>query len=196
MSDRSSRNGNPFRGAPFGAGQKVTSLRDLPPAIEPSRDLWPQIEQRLAPAAQPRAAWVPTLRPRHLATAAALVAAVAVGVLIGRGLLPGRPRGNVASTASNTQMLPAAFVRDPRYLRERAQLLQSLNARLAALPPDSRKKVLASLATIHQSMREIQTALGREPGNALLQEMLVDTYQDEMRVLTTVQEASTPSGEI
>jgi len=197
MSDLGSRNGSPFNGAPSSAGaSKVTSLRDLPPAIEPPRDLWPQIEQRLGPAVKPRAPWVPVLRARYLATAAALVAAVAVGVLIGRGLLPARPGGDLASTTSNTQMLPAAFVRDPRYLRERAQLLQSLNARLAALPPDSRQKVLASLATIHQSMREIQAALGREPGNALLQEMLVDTYQDEMRVLTTVQEASSPSGEI
>ncbi len=176
---------------------KVKSLRDLPLEVAPARDLWPGIEQRLAPEARPRALRrLPVPNARYLATAAALVAAVAVGILIGRGLLPGVREGSSASTAASSQMLPAAFVRDPRYLRERTQLLDSLNAHLAALPPQTRQKVLASLATIHQSMREIQAALGREPGNALLQEMLVDTYQDEMRVLTTVQEASAGGGEI
>ena len=44
-------------------------------------------------------------------------------------------------------------------------------------------------------MQQIQQALGREPTNALLQELLIDTYQDEMRVLTAVQEEGTGSGE-
>jgi hypothetical protein len=206
MSDRGPRNGSPFNGTssrtsppgttPKSGSSKVTSLSDLPLEIAPARDLWPQIEQRLTSEGRPRAAWpLPLPHARYFAAAAALVAAVAVGILIGRGLIPGH-EGSVATPASTTQMLPAAFIKDPRYLRERAQLLQSLNARIASLPPQSRQKVLASLATIHQSMREIQAALGREPGNALLQELLVDTYQDEMRVLTTVQEASVGRGEI
>jgi hypothetical protein len=183
---------------PKAGSSKVTSLRDLPREIAPPRDLWPELEQRLTQAARPRAGLrFPLPRARHLAAAAALVAAVAVGVLIGRGqLMPTRGGTGAGSSAITPQMLPATFIRDPRYLRERAELLQSLNARLAALPPQSRQKVLASLATIHQSMRDIQAALGREPGNALLQELLVDTYQDEMHVLTTVQEASVGGGEI
>jgi len=32
----------------------------------------------------------------------------------------------------------------------------------------------------------MENALGKDPGNALLQELLVNTYQDEMRVLTDV----------
>jgi hypothetical protein len=176
--------------------RRVKSLRDLPLDIAPSRDLWPQIEAHLTATSVKRRPLSPfrAMRAQHLAVAAALVAAIAVGIFIGRGTLPGGREANRTPAASPSQMLPAAFIKDPRYLRERAQLMQSLNARLAALPPQSRQKVLQSLATIHQSMREIQAALGREPGNALLQEMLVDTYQDEMRVLTTVQEAG--SGEI
>ena len=185
--------------------QKVSSLRDLPLDIAPTRDLWPELEARIADAstrtgaetgARRRRSWaMPSVRPQYFAIAAALVMAVAIGIFIGRGLLSrGGPAGSAVGGATGPQALPALFVKDPRYLRERAQLLQSLNARLAALPPQSRQKVLASLATIHQSMRDIQAALGREPGNALLQELLVDTYQDEMRVLATVQEAGT--GEI
>ena len=88
-----------------------------------------------------------------------------------------------------------AYITDPRYLRERAALLRSLNSRLAKLPPPTRQKVLQSLATIHQSMQQIQQALGREPGNALLQELLIDTYQNEMQLLSTVQETSNGSGD-
>jgi len=66
---------------------------------------------------------------------------------------------------------------------------------LKSLPPQTRQQVLASLATIHRSMQQIQQALGQEPANALLQELLIDTYQDEMRVLTAVQEEGTGGGE-
>jgi hypothetical protein len=202
MSDRESRNGTPGalnRATASQAGApKVTSLGDLPREITPPRDLWPEIEARLGGTrtGTTRLWALPSVRPQYFAIAAALVIAVGVGILIGRGLLPGGRGASVISNAPSPQALPALFIKDPRYLRERAQLLQSLNARLAALPPQSRQKVLASLATIHQSMRDIQAALGREPGNALLQELLVDTYQDEMHVLATVQEASAGSGEI
>ena len=78
---------------------------------------------------------------------------------------------------------------DAKYTRERAALVRSLEAQLANLPPDSRAKVVSSLTTIQNSMRDLEAALGRDPSNALLQELLVNTYQDEMRVLTAVHEA-------
>ena len=74
-----------------------------------------------------------------------MVASVAVGVWIGRSLLPGSPArramtcsavpGNVAAAPDAPTALDAAYVSDPRYQRERAALLQTLQARLAALPP-------------------------------------------------------------
>ena len=81
------------------------------------------------------------------------------------------------------------YVADPRYTRERAELVKNLEARLAALPPESRAKVMASLKAINDSKRELETELGKDPSNALLQELLVNTCQDEMRVLTAVHEA-------
>jgi hypothetical protein len=58
------------------------------------------------------------------------------------------------------------------------------------MPPATRTKVMASLATIAHARSELEEALGRDPSNALLEELLVNTYQDEMRVLTDVREAS------
>ena len=191
-----------------GDERKVSSLRELSPAIEPARDLWPQIEARInqerrtapgAMAAQPRPVRARAVPLRWLA-AAAVVASVAVGVWIGRSLLPaarpgagvespmGASRGTLA-TADAPTALDVAYVSDPRYQRDRAALMQSLQARLAALPLPARAKVMASLAAIHRAKQDLENALGKDPGNALLQELLVNTYQDEMRVLTDVHEA-------
>jgi hypothetical protein len=180
--------------------RKVTSLRELPQDIQPARDLWPGIEARLAEEtrrsgsdAKPSDESARPYRLRLLA-AAAVVAALAVGVWIGRSTMPAG-KAEIGGTSASTSIgaseaLHAAFVMDPRYMRERAALVKSLEGQLDALPPQSRRKVIASLATIRSSMKEIETALGRDPGNALLQELLVNTYQDEMRVLTAVHEAT------
>ena len=190
------------------ARTRVRSLGELPQAIEPQRDLWPGIEARLdeIEAKAPLATAGQTIRRRNSArlrwlAAAAMIASVAVGVWIGRSLLPlaGAVPGvhSPASAASDVSAatgaptaLDAAYVADPRYERQRAELLRSLQTRLASLPPASRAKVMASLETIHQAKEDLERALGKDPGNALLQELLINTYQDEMRVLTDVREAS------
>jgi hypothetical protein len=186
--------------------RKVASLGELPRSIEPAHDLWPAIEAQLGDlpvgVAAPGARRV---RPgpgqvRWLA-AAAMLASVAVGVWIGRSLLPGTAAvGTAPVTAVNrpdaATLAPtafdAAYVSNPRYEKQRAELLRTLQARLAELPPPARAKVSASLASIEKAKADLEQALGHDPGNALLQEMLVNTYQDEMRVLTDVHEASDP----
>jgi hypothetical protein len=197
--------------------RKISSLRDLPLDIAPPRDLWQGIEARIA--AEPRAGQAGaagvgaeaqkrfgrTARLRILALAA-MIATLAVGIWIGRAVLPGpgaQPAGP-GMTASNhgpaTQqgaqtapepagLQPDYFV-DAKFNRQRAQLMKGLEARLAALPPGSREKVMHSLQAISDSKRELGAELGKDPSNALLQELLVNTYQDEMRVLTAVHEAA------
>jgi hypothetical protein len=201
-------------------GQKISSLRDLPRDIAPPRDLWQGIEARLAAegargvltndrtselkAAEESRRARRVVRMRVLA-AAAMVATLAVGIWIGRAVSPvtggAQPVGGVvASNGAGPRVndqgeaIPASLVMDPKYMRQRTQLLQSLQSQIAALPPDTRAKVMASLQTIHDSMRDLEAALGKDPSNALLQELLVNTYQDEMRVLTAVHEAG-PAGE-
>ncbi len=187
------------------ARRQVSSLGELPQSLEPGRDLWPQIEARLQQARRDGAADTRTAAPRRSVplrwlAAAAMVASVALGVWIGRALLPATAPAaataqhdsspGVAPWLTSPTALDAAYVSDPRYERQRAALLRSLQARLAALPPPSRDKVMASLAAIEKAKQDLEQALGKDPGNALLQELLVNTYQDEMRVLTDVPEAS------
>jgi hypothetical protein len=184
---------------PAGGPRRLGSIADLPESIMPPRDLWASIEATLREE-RPVKSYRPT--GLQITALAAVVAALAVGVWIGRTLLPTNQGVNAPATADNTsssqpnqpragqQAVPAAFVTDPRYLRQRAALLRSHEAELEKLPPETRAKVAASLATIRQSMKDIEAALGRDPSNALLQELLVNTYQDEMRVLTTVQSSA------
>jgi hypothetical protein len=146
--------------------------------------------------------------------AAAVIVSLAVGMWVGRSVLPTTQHvvaPGTDTTATITQpivppntgttttlpttidgaaALQAAYISDPKYRKQREALAKSLEAKLASLPPDSRAKVISSLATIHKSMQDLEAELGKDPSNALLQELLVNTYQDEMRVLTTVHEAS------
>jgi hypothetical protein len=184
---------------------KVATLRDLPRSIEPAQDLWPRIEAQLGEVATD-AAGGGAMSARHRGQAlrwlalAAMLASLAVGVWIGRSLLPGAGMGTAPVTAANRFTGPglaptafeAAYMSDPRYERQRAALVRTLQERLAALPPPARAKVSASLAAIEKAKKDLEQALGHDPGNALLQELLVNTYQDEMRVLTDVHEASDP----
>jgi hypothetical protein len=188
---------------------RITRLRELPQALEPRRDLWSGIEARIKAeqseaAAHPAATKSATTRTvaggwrrsspamRFLA-AAAMVAALAVGVWIGRSALPGgnaAPHSNPDSTAHiQPDMTHSPYMLDARYSRDRSALVKNLEAQLATLPPDTRNKVVNDLNIIRNSMRDLEAALGRDPSNALLQELLVNSYQDEMRVLTAVQEA-------
>jgi hypothetical protein len=185
---------------------KVTSLRDLPEAVQPPRDLWAGIEAQINAERQP-AKPVQSTATRRLAqrrwlAVAAMIGTLAVGVWIGRSIMPGvgptqpplavdKPNTAQPSATSNVAALvQAAYLSDPKFRETRDALVKSLAARLATLPPESRAKVVDSLATIHKSMQDLEAALGKDPTNALLQELLLNTYQDEMRVLTTVHEAS------
>jgi hypothetical protein len=176
-------------------GRKVASLRELPQSIAPTHDLWPAIESRLPQEAAPRQRRA--ARVRWLA-AAAMVACLAMGVWIGRSLLPGGPTPTAPVTAATLPPGPGlaltafdrTYVSDPRYERQRAALVHELQGRLAALPPPARAKVSASLTAIEKAKQDLERELGHDPGNALLQELLINTYQDEMRVLTDVHEAS------
>ena len=184
--------------------RKVAALRELPQSIEPPRDLWPRIEAQLEDRASDATRGAAMSRQRRgqalrWLAAAAMLASLAVGVWIGRGLMPNAGGGVGPPTAANPPTVPGlapttfdVTYSDPRYERQRAALVRALQERLAALPPAAQAKVSASLAAIEKAKKDIEQALGHDPSNALLQELLINTYQDEMRVLTDVHEASDP----
>jgi hypothetical protein len=176
-------------------------LSELPREAAPARDLWPAIADRLnressldaASAAQLTITGLPQRPPGRwsaratwwwhpkLAAAfifACLLAAAALGWILSRGPI------------SEGQTAVVQVTDASQYLKERPALMRSLNGQLASLPPASRRKVLDDFAVIERSIDDVRSALGRDPGNALLRALLVESYQDEEHLLLTVQDAS------
>jgi hypothetical protein len=54
------------------------------------------------------------------------------------------------------------------------------------LSPATRIEVETNLETIRAAIMEINLALAEEPGNALLQQLLVNAYHDELAVMSRV----------
>lgn len=177
---------------------KVRDLRELPQSIVPPRDLWERIEAAITAApvdSSPRTrfAWLWHHAAGFAAgLAAAAVAAVAIGLWVDRGVRPLPDPAPVPTAGVKIQ--PIAL--DAGYVAQREALMRDLAASLAVLPPDTRAQVEKSLGTLHRSIEELRAALGEDPSNLLLQELLVNAYQNEMRVLVTVQEASRAGQEI
>ena len=83
-----------------------------------------------------------------------------------------------------------SFTLGPKYEDARASLAGDLEERLEALPPETREVVTRNLGAIRQAVDEINTALEADPGNLLLQRLLMDAYHDELAVLANVRRLS------
>ena len=86
--------------------------------------------------------------------------------------------------------LPAAFgpagQLDPEYVAARGQLTQLLDQRIAALPTSARAKLEFNLGEMRRAADEINAALAEQPGDPLLEELLLKTYQDELAMLSNI----------
>lgn len=182
------------------------ALQGLPRAIEPPRDLWPAIAAELAARDEPR-----TLRryPWLLPAVAAMVL-VAASSLVTASLLGYRQQNaNIAarttqadpettSAGATASVTPAAFgpgyTLDNEYVAARSQLASTLQARIERMPPSARQKLEANLAEMHRAANEINAALAQQPGDPLLEELLLSTYQDELAVLANVNQLTSYPG--
>jgi hypothetical protein len=173
--------------------RRVNRIDELAQDLPPPRDLWPAISaaietDRVVSAVTHtntrRSRWMPA------AGMAAAVALVTLGVFIGRIFAPATTvtMVNTPLVQGAADLMPAAL-RDADYRKQRDALLVEVDNRLKTMPAAEREKVGASLATLRRSIGEIEAALGRDPANALLQELLVSSCQEEMRALTAVRDA-------
>jgi hypothetical protein len=169
----------------------VNRLDELARDVPPARDLWPAISAAIEADKAANATTAQGARRygwRPAAAMAAAVALVTVGVYIGRAISP--PAGPaIAANPQSGGVVHTALERDANYRKQRDTLMSEVQKRLQAMPAAEREKVSASLNTLRRSITEIEAALGRDPANALLQELLVSSCQEEMRALTAVREA-------
>ena len=165
-------------------------LQALPVEIAPPRDLWPAIAAELEPHVAPaRRSWL-------WQAAAAAVLVVASSVVTSVWLRPQtHPVAQVSPPPpANVTMTPAArraafgpsHALDAEYIAARGQLARMLDERIGRLPPSAREKVELNLAEMRRAADEINRALATAPGDPLLEELLLTTYQEELAVLASV----------
>lgn len=175
------------------AGRLDAALARLPRSVEPSRDLWPAIEAGLeSRTARPRQSW-------GWLAAAGVVVAVGSSLITASLLREGRPEpARLATDVGETPVVAAAFGPGnrvgPGYLATRRVLLRELEARIDRLPPEAQKSLERNLAELHRASAEINAALALKPGDPLLEELLLNAYQDELAVLASVNQITGGNG--
>src|SRR5690606_1337643 len=170
----------------------MLAARQLPQGIAPGRDLWPGIaagieEQREAPSRR-GAGW-----NRLFAQAAAVL--LLIGGSSGVTWLAMKQDAPAVATEPSAEVLkfqPVAgsfgsqYHLGAEFVEARNSLEARLDEELKRLSPETRAEVEANLNTIRAAIVEINLALANEPDNALLQELLMNAYRDELAVMSRV----------
>lgn len=168
--------------------------RELATDVQPQRDLWPAIEAAIAEPSRPRWNWQPLL-----AQAAAVI--VLIGGSSGLTWLAVRDDATSLSpvVAANAPPLEAAAVNlsdwsafDPGARDARRDVERRLEQRLERLPPATRQDVTTNLQTIRSAIADINAALADEPDNALLRQLLLLSYGQELDLMRQVNDIGGP----
>lgn len=161
----------------------MTDAARLATEIAPQRDLWPGIEAAITrPARRPRT--------MYLAQAAAVLLLVAGSSFITYTVMDTEPVVIERPVPGELVLEDASFggqyELSSGYKLARSNLQAQMDHELQKLSPESRREVEQNLALIRGAIAEINAALEREPGNALLQELLLKTYREELAVMRKV----------
>lgn len=163
----------------------------MPRALQPERDLWPDIAQAIderecLAAAGPR--W-----PRLFAQAAAVL--LLVGASSGLTWLAMQDEQAPVMVAANSENLTfepvsgsfgSQYMLGPDYQDARDELVARTEVELEKLSPATRAVVEQNMLTIRSAISEINKALAAQPDNALLQELLINSYREELKILRQV----------
>ena len=162
----------------------MEAARSLETEATPERDLWPAIENAIRPPVHNR--WI-TL----FAQAAAVV--LLVGASSGLTYLAmnkpagyttppvdGRPLNIEQASFGDNYML------GPDYQDARNSLRAQFDEKLRTLEPEARAEVERDIDAVRSVIEEINRALTNDPDNALLQEMLLSSYQEELSLMMRV----------
>jgi hypothetical protein len=160
----------------------IVKARGLRTEIAPERDLWPGIAEGIA-------------RPKRSRFVPMFAQAAAVVLLVGASsaltyLAMDGDRDSYMVVAPGLNTAPVSFAQrealGPSYQQARIDMAAQLEGELARLDSETRDKVEKNLAMIRKSIDEINAALIDEPNNVLLQEFLLDAYQDELQLMHKV----------
>lgn len=155
------------------------AIGSLPREIRPERDLWPGIEARLETVDNA------TQQPRRRrswympAMAAAVLAALATGIFIGRGLDMG-PAGEAMQFEQNFALTGSVEAAEREYQAAFRELvpLEYSGLRLQGEGPDALRK---SWEDLLQAESSLLVALQQYPSNVYLNEKLLDLRAQQLQ---------------
>ena len=171
----------------------MEDAKKLATDIAPERDLWPGIEAAISTPVDTRRG----VFPWYAQAAAVLVlvgASSAVTYTLTRqdgGVVNGTP---VASNAAGVEFdaeyasFGAGYALSPSFSDARSNLEAELEFELERLSPEARMTVEENLAIIRGAIREINAELAEDPDNELLQDLLIQSYREELGVMRDVGE--------
>lgn len=163
-------------------------LARLAREIEPRRDLWPAIAARLSEADDEAAS---SRRPRFAYAwwqlgAAVLLVGLSSAVTYFVTVREQTAVAHVAAVEFVQHELGASAYLPVGYVQARQELTTAFDESVSRLSPATRQVVEANLRDIERSLKEIGTALARDPGNATLQQLLVAASSQELQYLDEV----------
>ena len=162
----------------------MEAAASLQAEISPDRDLWPEIESAIARPSRSR--W-----NTMIAQAAAVVLLVGASsgltyLLIDNRTPDATPHVNTAPLRAEQASFGEHYMLGSGYQDARNSLRAQLDDELQRLSPEERAEVTKNLEAIHSVIEEINRALSNDPDSALLQELLLSTYQKELSLMMNV----------
>ncbi|MCZ6727166.1 MAG: zf-HC2 domain-containing protein [Acidobacteria bacterium] len=157
----------------------AAEARETLGSVEPARDLWPGVARHIASAQR-----FESRRKAH--SAWWLAAAALIGVAVGAALMLQRqpPTEAVASRGEPAASLEVTLASwEQEILQHRTALLASLDRQRDRLPAESIRTVEENLLLIDEAIREIRSALAKDPDNPKLNFLLASAYQQEVQLL-------------
>ena len=153
--------------------------------VAPGRDLWPDIENAIA--APLRGRW-------NRVFAQAAVVLLLVGASSGLTYLamnnrtpsPTTPHVNTAPLQIEQASFGDTYILGADYQEARNSLRTRFEEQLEQLTPEERARVTRDVDAIRSVIEEINRALTNDPDSALLQELLLSTYQEELSLMMKV----------
>jgi len=160
----------------------IAEASKLSTEISPEKDLWPGIETAINEPQ--RSSWTP-----RFAQAAAVVLLVGASSMLTYMATKDQvqvvevvPAGLVFEQAS----FGGRYALGVGYQEAHRDLEAQLNVELQRLSPEARAEVEQNLAMIRGAIGQINKALAEEPDNSLLQELLLQTYREELAMMQRV----------
>jgi len=160
----------------------VAQAAKLAREIRPQTDLWPGIAAALHKPPRSR-------RTPRFAQAAAVL--LLVGASSGLTWFATKDRVRIVEVApaalvARQASFGGSYTLGVGYQEAHRDLQAQLETELARLSPQARTEVRNNLAMIRAAIEQINTALADEPDNQLLQELLLQTYREELELMQQV----------